>query len=375
MICIPLTQINRPIASLKSSWARQLYPCVNKKKGISVSVPIPTQLSLLFRPEKKERGRLERVSKQKLSDHRRLNGTFFATKLVFSYHTDNNKLNKPEKKHGHRPDAAKAKKVQAKKPRLQVGSLILDHQLPIIIAGHMQNMFINKRHWKKWMFTQVSAQDLVLTEMVKWRALNLWMNFIVVITFCITALITWAPQDTIIFRNCHGKCRNFYRCSETKSVPNSKAKSLMGCHWRVTGQSTPLMATRCPQPSWDWNGISSAGTGISMGIGSDRIGSYWRLGLEERDWVTGIGFQHAMHAARHAAAYLQRHLWDTSGSPYPLIPDFLSQYIIYIYMNTPSWNTKKKGKTTSCSTASARPLIDMWSSSSSHPPQVSMACK
>jgi len=69
-----------------------------QKKGISVSVPIPTQLSLLFRPEKKERGRLERVSKQKLSDHRRLNGTFFATKLVFSYHTDNNKLNKPEKK-------------------------------------------------------------------------------------------------------------------------------------------------------------------------------------------------------------------------------------------------------------------------------------
>lgn len=112
----------------------------------------------------------------------------------------------------------------------------------------------------------------------------------------------------------------------------------MGCHWRVTGQSTPLMATRCPQPSWDWNGISSAGTGISMGIGSDRMGSHWRLGLEERDWVTGIGFQHAMHAARHAAAYLQRHLWDTSGSPYPLIPDFLSQYIIYI------WNTKKKGK-------------------------------
>jgi len=30
------------------------------------------------------------------------------------------------------------------------------------------------------MFTQVSAQDLVLTEMVKWRTLNLRMNFIVV---------------------------------------------------------------------------------------------------------------------------------------------------------------------------------------------------
>lgn len=117
----------------------------------------------------------------------------------------------------------------------------------------------------------------------------------------------------------------------------------MGCHWRVTGQSTPLMATRCPQPSWDWNGISSAGTGISMGIGSDRMGSHWRLGLEERDWVTGIGFQHAMHAARHAAAYLQRHLWDTSGSPYPLIPDFLSQYIIYIWIPLPEIQ-KKKGK-------------------------------
>lgn len=45
---------------------------------------------------------------------------------------------------------------------------------------------------------------------------------------------------------------------------------------------------------------------------------YWGLWilLEMRqgaigDWVTRIGFQHAMHAARHAAAYLQRHLSDT----------------------------------------------------------------
>lgn len=110
----------------------------------------------------------------------------------------------------------------------------------------------------------------------------------------------------------------------------------------MAGQRSPLMAapTRCPQLGLEWNQFGMAWYGASVGD--------WKTEIPDRrrswgPWVTRIGFQHAMHAARHAAAYLQRHLWDTSGSLIPIpIPTICMYEYIYVYTASPTSCSNRK---------------------------------